>query len=140
MKLLHALVLLISFLWASPLWAVQPDEMLSDPALEARARALSQELRCMVCQNESIDDSDAPLAHDLRVLVRERSRPAKATLRFSTFSLPVMASSCCSSRRCPGAPWLCGACRRLCCSAESASWSLRRVGVRQPRWIVGLPV
>ena len=53
-------------------WAVEPDEMLSDPVLEARARALSQGLRCMVCQNESIDDSGAPLAHDLRVLVRER--------------------------------------------------------------------
>jgi cytochrome c-type biogenesis protein CcmH len=53
-------------------WAVQPDEMLKDPSLEARARALSQELRCMVCQNQSIDDSDAPLAKDLRVLVRER--------------------------------------------------------------------
>ena len=52
--------------------AVQPDEVLSDPALEARARALSKELRCMVCQNQSIDDSDAPLASDLRVLVRER--------------------------------------------------------------------
>jgi cytochrome c-type biogenesis protein CcmH len=52
--------------------AVQPDEILSDPALEARARALSRELRCMVCQNQSIDDSEAPLARDLRVLVRER--------------------------------------------------------------------
>jgi cytochrome c-type biogenesis protein CcmH len=52
--------------------AVQPDEILKDPALEARARALSKELRCMVCQNQSIDDSDAPLARDLRVLVRER--------------------------------------------------------------------
>jgi cytochrome c-type biogenesis protein CcmH len=52
--------------------AVEPDEIISDPALEARARALSKELRCMVCQNQSIDDSDAPLAHDLRVLVRER--------------------------------------------------------------------
>jgi cytochrome c-type biogenesis protein CcmH len=52
--------------------AVQPDEILSDPALEARARVLSKELRCMVCQNQSIDDSDAPLARDLRLLVRER--------------------------------------------------------------------
>jgi cytochrome c-type biogenesis protein CcmH len=52
--------------------AVQPDEILKDSALESRARALSQELRCMVCQNQSIDDSDAPLAKDLRVLVRER--------------------------------------------------------------------
>src|ERR1700748_2693098 len=52
--------------------AVQPDEVLADPALEARARILSRELRCMVCQNQSIDDSDAPLARDLRILVRER--------------------------------------------------------------------
>ena len=52
--------------------AVQPDEIMNDPKLEARARALSQELRCMVCQNQSIDDSDAPLARDLRLLVRER--------------------------------------------------------------------
>lgn len=52
--------------------AVKPDEMLADPKLEARARDLSGELRCLVCQNQSIDDSDAPLAHDLRVLVRER--------------------------------------------------------------------
>jgi cytochrome c-type biogenesis protein CcmH len=56
----------------SPALAVMPDEMLKDPALEARARHLSQELRCMVCQNQSIDDSEAPLAHDLRVLVRDR--------------------------------------------------------------------
>ncbi|MEQ1950697.1 cytochrome c-type biogenesis protein CcmH [Mesorhizobium sp. CN2-181] len=55
-----------------PALAVQPGEMLADPALEARARTLSAELRCMVCQNQSIDDSDAELAHDLRVLVRER--------------------------------------------------------------------
>jgi cytochrome c-type biogenesis protein CcmH len=55
-----------------PALAVQPDEMLKDPVLEARARALSRELRCLVCQNQSIDDSDAELAHDLRVLVRER--------------------------------------------------------------------
>ena len=57
---------------ASRSWAVQPDEMLADPALETRARTLSRELRCMVCQNQSIDDSDAPLARDLRLLVRER--------------------------------------------------------------------
>jgi cytochrome c-type biogenesis protein CcmH len=57
---------------ASAALAVTPDEKLDDPVLEARARALSAELRCMVCQNQSIDDSDAPLAHDLRVLLRER--------------------------------------------------------------------
>lgn len=56
----------------TPALAVQPGEMLADPALETRARTLSAELRCMVCQNQSIDDSDAELAHDLRVLVRER--------------------------------------------------------------------
>jgi cytochrome c-type biogenesis protein CcmH len=57
---------------AAPALAVLPDERLADPALEARARTLSQELRCLVCQNQSIDDSNADLAHDLRVLVRER--------------------------------------------------------------------
>jgi cytochrome c-type biogenesis protein CcmH len=51
---------------------VQPDEVMKDPALEARARTLSAELRCMVCQNQSIDDSDAPLARDIRLLIRER--------------------------------------------------------------------
>jgi cytochrome c-type biogenesis protein CcmH len=51
---------------------VEPDEVLADPALEARARTLSAELRCMVCQNQSIDDSDAPLAKDLRLLLRDR--------------------------------------------------------------------
>jgi cytochrome c-type biogenesis protein CcmH len=57
---------------AAPAHAVTPAEQLSDPKLEARARALSQELRCLVCQNQSIDDSNAPLAHDLRVILRER--------------------------------------------------------------------
>jgi cytochrome c-type biogenesis protein CcmH len=57
---------------ATPAHAVQPDEIMSDPAKEARARDLSRELRCMVCQNQSIDDSEAPLARDLRILVRER--------------------------------------------------------------------
>jgi cytochrome c-type biogenesis protein CcmH len=56
----------------SPAFAVQPDEIMADPAKEARARELSRELRCMVCQNQSIDDSEAPLARDLRLLVRER--------------------------------------------------------------------
>ncbi|WP_407943741.1 cytochrome c-type biogenesis protein [Mangrovicoccus algicola] len=57
---------------AGPVLAVQPDEMLADPALEARARELSKELRCLVCRNESIDESNADLARDLRILVRER--------------------------------------------------------------------
>ena len=59
-------------LLATPALAVRPDEMLPDPALEARARDLSQGLRCLVCRNESIDDSDADLAHDLRILLRQR--------------------------------------------------------------------
>jgi cytochrome c-type biogenesis protein CcmH len=71
-RLLLLAVLASAVLSASPLWAVESSEMLKDPVLEARARALSKELRCMVCQNQSIDDSEAPLAHDLRVLVRER--------------------------------------------------------------------
>jgi cytochrome c-type biogenesis protein CcmH len=62
----------LAFLFVLPALAVLPNERLADPALEARARTLSQELRCMVCQNQSIDDSNADLAHDLRVLVRER--------------------------------------------------------------------
>ncbi len=65
--------------------AVQPDEILSDPALETRARALSKELRCMVCQNQSIDNSDAPLARDLRILVRERLRAGRRISRCSIF-------------------------------------------------------
>jgi len=71
MTLLRAL-LVVLVLWSGTAWAVNPDERLADPGLEARARALSKELRCMVCQNESIDDSNADLAHDLRVIVRQR--------------------------------------------------------------------
>ena len=63
---------LIALLIAAPALAVQPEEMLADPVLEARARAISKEVRCLVCRNESIDDSNAGLARDLRLLVRER--------------------------------------------------------------------
>ncbi len=59
-------------LLAAPSFAVQPDEVMKDPVLEARARALSEGLRCMVCQNQSIDDSEAPLARDIRILIRQR--------------------------------------------------------------------
>lgn len=65
-------LLLVLALLAGPVFAVQPDEMLADPALEARARGISQGLRCLVCRNESIDESHATLARDLRLLVRER--------------------------------------------------------------------
>ena len=70
MRWLYSLLLILTL--APNACAVELDEILTDPALEARARALSKELRCMVCQNQSIDDSDAPLARDLRILVRER--------------------------------------------------------------------
>jgi cytochrome c-type biogenesis protein CcmH len=73
-RALRGKVLLLALLaaLAGPALAVQPDEVMKDPALESRARALSAELRCLVCQNQSIDDSDAPLARDIRVLIRER--------------------------------------------------------------------
>jgi len=65
-------LLLILCLLAAPVWAVEPDEVLADPALEERAREISGGLRCPVCQSESIDESNAPMAKDLRLLVRER--------------------------------------------------------------------
>jgi len=74
-KPIRALLLIVPFaalLLSSVAFAVQPDEMLSDPKLEARARDLSTQLRCLVCQNESIDESDASLAKDIRLLIRER--------------------------------------------------------------------
>ncbi len=71
---LISLMALVALATAFPIAAVQPSEQLTDPALEARAREISKELRCVVCQNQSIDDSDAPLAHDLRVIVREQLR------------------------------------------------------------------
>ncbi|HEY8595211.1 MAG TPA: cytochrome c-type biogenesis protein [Devosiaceae bacterium] len=71
-RLFAVSVLLVALLAPFAALAVNPDEMLKDPALEARARSISENLRCLVCQNESIDDSNADLAHDLRVLVRQR--------------------------------------------------------------------
>ena len=65
-------LILMFCLLATPLWAVEPDEILDDPALEERARSISKELRCLVCRNENIDESNAELARDLRLLVRER--------------------------------------------------------------------
>jgi cytochrome c-type biogenesis protein CcmH len=71
-RILASLAAVFVVVGASAAYAVQPDEIMSDPAMETRARDLSRELRCMVCQNQSIDDSEAPLARDLRLLVRER--------------------------------------------------------------------
>ena len=70
--MMRVLALILGILWATSAQAVLPNEMLADPGLEARAREISKELRCLVCQNQSIDESNAGLAHDLRVLVRER--------------------------------------------------------------------
>jgi cytochrome c-type biogenesis protein CcmH len=69
---IRVLLIVLTLVCLAPARAVEPGEVLKDPGLEARARRLSQELRCVVCQNQSIDDSNAPLAHDLRVIVRER--------------------------------------------------------------------
>lgn len=72
MRLVRALLLSLALLVPLGAHAVEPGEMLADPKLEARARAIASELRCLVCQNQSIDDSDAPLAKDLRIIVREK--------------------------------------------------------------------
>ena len=77
MKRLRLLMLATLFV-AGTAGAVLPDEQLADPALEARARTISKQLRCVVCQNQSIDDSDAPLARDLRVIVREQLSAGKS--------------------------------------------------------------
>ena len=76
MRLICTIVLLLAL--APPAHAVLPDEILKDPALEARARHISSGLRCMVCQNQSIDDSEAPIARDLRVLIRQQLGDNKA--------------------------------------------------------------
>jgi cytochrome c-type biogenesis protein CcmH len=78
MRLIRLAFLVLVGLASPPALAVQPDEMMKDPALEARARTLSAQLRCMVCQNESIDDSEAPLARDIRLLIRERIKQGES--------------------------------------------------------------
>jgi cytochrome c-type biogenesis protein CcmH len=82
---LPVFILAIALGGIAPAFAVQPDEVLPDPALETRARGLSRELRCMVCQNQSIDDSDAPLARDLRLLVRERLKAGDSNTQVLDF-------------------------------------------------------
>jgi hypothetical protein len=102
---------------------VQPDEVLKDPALEARARALSQTLRCMVCQNESIDESNAPLARDLRILVRERIEAGDSDAEVRNSSSRAMANSSCSRRGSTRARFCSGRPRCWCCwPAESVFW------------------
>ena len=78
MRLIRFALLALLLLASASAFAVQPDEMMKDPALEARARALSAELRCLVCQNELIDDLEAPLARDIRLLIRQRIRQGES--------------------------------------------------------------
>ena len=80
-----ALTLFFALAAIAGAWAVTPDEMLKDPILETRARALSEELRCMVCQNESIDDSQADLAHDLRQVIRAQVKAGKSDAEIRDF-------------------------------------------------------
>jgi cytochrome c-type biogenesis protein CcmH len=78
-------LVLLALVVAGPALAVRPSEMLKDPGEEARARTLSAQLRCLVCQNESIDDSDADLAHDIRVLIRERIAKGESNAQIRDF-------------------------------------------------------
>jgi cytochrome c-type biogenesis protein CcmH len=84
-RVLLAFVAMAALSVAAPALAVQPDEILPDAALEARARAISAGLRCLVCQNQSIDDSDAPLARDLRILVRDRLKAGDSDAQIIDF-------------------------------------------------------
>ena len=79
------ITILSLILFVTPALAIQPDEILKDTVLEERARVISKELRCLVCQNQSIDDSDAPLARDLRVLVRERLQAGESNEKVINF-------------------------------------------------------
>jgi len=83
--LLLSVLVTLAALTAVPVHAVQPDEMLADPVLEARARDISKEVRCLVCRNENIDDSSAGLARDLRLLVRERLTAGDTDVEVKTY-------------------------------------------------------
>ena len=83
--MMRVLAIILALLWAVPAVALTPDELLKDPAQEARARALSAQLRCLVCQNQSIDDSEATLAKDLRTIVREQIVAGKSDAEIMSF-------------------------------------------------------
>ncbi len=111
-----ALLAVALTLLAAPAGAVEPDEILADPALEERARTLSKQLRCLVCQNQSIDDSDAPLARDLRIAVRERLTAGASddeVIRFVTARYGDFVAGC--RRRSRRRPGRCGSARRRSC-------------------------
>ena len=108
-------------------YAVQPDEIMADPAKEARARDLSRELRCMVCQNQSIDDSDAPLARDLRLLVRERIAAGDSDAPGDRFSGARYGAFVLLKPRFDAQTLRCGCCRRWCLApARLALWLYSR--------------
>ena len=115
--MLRAIFIAFSLLVSSSALAVNPDEVLKDPALETRAQALSTELRCLVCQNQSIDDSDTPLAKDLHVLLQERLKAAIRTIRSLNIWWTGMESSSCSGRHLAPTPFCSGGCRLFSCSA-----------------------
>jgi Cytochrome C biogenesis protein len=106
-----------------PVLAVEPGEMLKDAPLEARARALSKELRCMVCQNQSIDDSEAPLAHDLRVLVRERLQAGDSDVQVVDFLVARYGEFVLLNPRLSWHTAVCGDYRQPCCFSACWRWS-----------------
>ena len=109
------LAIVAAILLASPdALAVQPDEILKDPAQEARTREPSKQLRCMVCQNQSIDDSDAPLARDLRILVRERLQAGDSNQQALDFLVQRYGEFVLLRPRPHGEP-RCSGWRRPCC-------------------------
>ncbi|MEM9968614.1 MAG: cytochrome c-type biogenesis protein [Pseudomonadota bacterium] len=99
-------LLIIFLLAAAPLWAIEPDEILEDPLLEARARAISKELRCLVCQSESIDESQSTWAKDIRLLVRERLVAGDTDAQTIDFMVARYGESVLLRPRVTGANWV----------------------------------
>jgi cytochrome c-type biogenesis protein CcmH/NrfF len=126
MRTLCLIIALLTF--AAPYAiAVEPDEVLSDAALEARARALSKELRCMVCQNQSIDDSEAPLARDLRIIVRERLQAGDSDRQVIDFLVARYGEFVLLSRGFMAHRSVVG-----WCSVDAAQWRMRGARARTP--------
>src|SRR5215470_3553817 len=106
MKRILAAIVILAAMSLTAAHAVLPDEVMSDPAKEARARELSRELRCMVCQNQSIDDSEAPLARDLRLLVRERIAAGDSDAKVMDFLVARYGEFVLLKPRCERQTWL----------------------------------
>ena len=114
-------------------YAVQPDEIMADPAKESRARDLSRELRCMVCQNQSIDDSEAPLARDLRLLVRERIAAGDSDAQVMDFLVARYGEFVLLKPRLKPHTCCCGCCRRWRWPAAGSRCGRTAGGARNPR-------